>query len=105
MLFLGTPFRGTPELNQDEMMLAIRSQYADEIILESNLNILTTGNDNLIDLLDTFLRIRHRIPAASIACFYEQKPSNIAAIYKGARIKVSSLYLLQFLLTKSRDFS
>ena len=88
MLFFGTPFRGAGGLNQAEMIRAIQSQYDDDQIQGSNLNILTAGNETLMDLMDLFFETRQERHMARVACFYEQKPSNVGVIYRGSRIQV-----------------
>ena len=88
ILFFGTPFRGAAGLKQTELLRAIQSQYEDDRIEESNLSILDPGNETLIDLVDIFLETRQERNKARIACFFELKPSNVGAIYKGSRTQV-----------------
>lgn len=71
------------------MLLAIQSQYDDDQIQGSSLNILAPGNETLMDLMELFFETRQEKNLAHVACFYEQKPSNVGAIYKGSRIQVS----------------
>ena len=99
MLFFGTPFRGAGGLTQAGILQAIQSQYKEEQIQGSNLNILTPGNESLIDLMDEFSETRTERNIARVACFYEQKPSNVGAIYKRPRLQVSKLIFLQMRLT------
>lgn len=91
ILFFGTPFRGAGGLNQTEMLQAIQSQYDDDQIQGSNLNILAAGNETLMDLMDVFFETRQERHIARVACFFEQKPSNVGAIYKGSRVEVGGL--------------
>ncbi len=94
MLFFGTPFRGAGGLSQAGILRAIESQYKEEQIQGSNLNILAPGNETLMDLMDDFSETRKERNLARVACFFEQKPSNVGAIYKGPRLQVSELSLL-----------
>ena len=94
ILFFGTPFRGAGGLNQTEMLRAIQSQYEDDQIQESNLNILAPGNEILLDLLDLFFETRQERNLARVACFFEEKPSNVGAIYRGPRIQVGGTNFL-----------
>ncbi|KAL8725863.1 MAG: hypothetical protein Q9166_007084 [cf. Caloplaca sp. 2 TL-2023] len=87
ILFFGTPFRGAGGLNQSEMLLAIQSQYDDDQIQGSSLNILAPGNETLMDLMELFFETRQDKNMTHVACFFEQKPSNVGAIYKGSRIQ------------------
>lgn len=80
-------------MNQAEMIQAIQSQYDDDQIQGSNLNILVLGNETLMDLMDLFFETRQERHMARVACFFEQKPSNVGAIYRGSRIQVSEAYL------------
>lgn len=95
ILFFGTPFRGAGGLNQTEMLRAIQSQYKYDQIQGSNLNILAPGNEILQDLLDLFFETRQERNLARVACFFEEKPSNVGAIYKGSRTQVGELIFLQ----------
>ena len=70
------------------MLLAIQSQYDDDQIQGSSLNILAPGNETLMDLMELFFETRQEKNMAQVACFFEQKPSNVGAIYKGSRIQV-----------------
>ncbi|MCJ1424696.1 hypothetical protein MMC29_002584, partial [Sticta canariensis] len=85
ILFFGTPFRGAGGLDQTELLRAIQSQYEDDQIQGSNLNILAPGNETLMDLMEIFFETRREEYKAQIACFFELKPSNVGAIYNGPR--------------------
>ena len=91
VLFFGTPFRGAGGLNLAEILQAIQSQYVDDQIQASNLNILVPGNETLLDLLDLFFETRQEKNPTRIACFFEEKPSNIGAIYHGPRVQVGRI--------------
>ncbi len=94
MLFFGTPFRGASGLSQARILQAIQSQYREGQIQGSNLNILAPGNETLMDLMDDFSETRKEGNIARLACFFEQKPSNVGAIYQGPPLQVSKLPLL-----------
>jgi len=105
ILFFGTPFRGAGGLNQTEMLQAIQSQYNDgHQIQGSNLNILAPGNETLMDLMDEFFETRQERHIARVACFFEQKPSNVAAIYKGSRVEVGGLVSIPDRADKKQKF-
>ncbi|MCJ1422997.1 hypothetical protein MMC29_000878 [Sticta canariensis] len=82
LLFLGTPFRGAGGLNHMELLRAIQSQYEHDQVQGSNFNILHPGNETLMDLMDTFFETRQQRYKAYLACFFEQKPSNVGTGYK-----------------------
>jgi len=88
MIFLGTPFRGAGGLDQSELMRAAQSQYQ-QPVQGGVLNILAPGNETLVDLMDQFGQTRKGDTKARIACFFEQKPSNVGAILRGDRVDVS----------------
>ena len=88
MLFIGTPFRGAGGLSQAGILRAIQSQYREDQIQGSTLNILAPGNEILQDLMDEFSETRKERNIAHVACFFEQKPSNVGAIFRGSRIQV-----------------
>ena len=94
MLFFETPFCGAGGLSQAGILRAIESQYKEEQIQGSNLNILERGNETLIDSMDDFSKTRKERNLARVACFFEQKPSKVGAIYKEPRLQVSELSLL-----------
>ena len=89
MVFLGTPFRGAGGLDQTEMIRAAQSQYEEDRVQGAVLNILPPGNESLMDLTTYFFQIRQGVGKAQIACFFEQKSSNVGAILRGNRIQVS----------------
>ena len=88
LLFFGTPFRGSGRLNQVEMIRAAQSQYEDDQVAGENLNILASGNENLMDLMDEYFETREGDHKAHTVCFFELKLSNMGAIPRGSRIQV-----------------
>ena len=89
MVFFGTPFRGAGGLDQAAMIRAAHSQYEEDQFQGEVLNILPPGNESLIDLTTYFFETRQGEGKAHIACFFEQKSSNVGAILRGSRIQVS----------------
>ncbi len=88
MAFFGTPFRGAGGLNQSEMLQAAQSQYEEGQVQGAVLNILAPGNESLMDLMTFFFETREEKNKAHVACFFEQKSSNVGAILRGSRIQV-----------------
>ena len=88
MVFFGTPFRGAGGLNQIELLQAAQSQYEEGQIQGGVLNILAPGSESLTDLMTFFFETRQEKNKAHVACFYEQKPSNVGAILGERRIEV-----------------
>ncbi|THY39209.1 hypothetical protein D6C97_10375 [Aureobasidium pullulans] len=78
LIFFGTPFRGAEGISQSELLQAAIEEH--KVVEAQALRILDPGNDPLEDLVTDFCRL-HSVPhKAQIACFFEQKPSNIMAI-------------------------
>jgi hypothetical protein len=95
MVFFGTPFRGAEGMQQSELLEAAASEYGEGQVQGAVLNILAPGNETLEDLVDAFFTTtKYEKTKAHIACFYEQKPSNVGAIVGGKKIIVCSLLLL-----------
>ena len=88
MMFLGTPFRGAGGLSQSEMIQAAQSQYEEGQVQGAVLQILAPGNESLTDLMTLFFETRQEKGKAHVACFFEQKTSNVGAILGGSRIQV-----------------
>ncbi|THY81538.1 hypothetical protein D6C92_10335 [Aureobasidium pullulans] len=78
LVFFGTPFRGAEGISQSELLQAAIEEH--KVVEAQALRIFDPGNDPLEDLVTDFCRL-HSVPhKAQIACFFEQKPSNIMAI-------------------------
>ena len=88
MAFFGTAFRGADGLNQTEMLQAAQSQYEEGQVQGAVLNILGPGNESLTNLMTFFFETRQEKNKARVACFFEQKLSNVGAILRGSRIQV-----------------
>lgn len=71
------------------MIRAAQSQYTEDQVQATVLNILSPGNESLIDLTTNFFETRQGEGKAHIACFFEQKSSNVGAILRDSRIQVS----------------
>ncbi len=89
IVFFGTPFRGAGGLDQTEMLRAAQSQYAEDQVQRAVLNILFRGNESLIDLTTYFFEARRGEGKPQIACFFEQKSSNVGATLHESRIQGS----------------
>ena len=92
ILFFETSFREIDELNQSKILLTIQSQYDDDQIQKSNLNILASRNETLMNLMKVFFETRQEKNITQITCFFEQKFSNVDAIYKGSRKQIDQLF-------------
>lgn len=83
LVFFGTPFRGTHgSLSQGEVLQRAWQHFAAENpVYEENLGILRAGGEPLVDLVDTYLRVaRKNSITPRVACFYEQKASEVGHI-------------------------
>jgi hypothetical protein len=80
LVFLGTPFRGAGGMSQSEMIQAALREYQEDQIQDSVLKILEPGNEFLMDLVDSFGKIRKDANMAQVACFFELKATDVGAI-------------------------
>ena len=70
------------------MLQAAQSQYEEGQVQGAVLNILAPGNESLTDSMTFFFETRQEKNKAHVACFFEQKPSNVDAILRESRIQV-----------------
>ncbi|KAH6383964.1 hypothetical protein HBI60_252390 [Parastagonospora nodorum] len=81
LIFFGTPFRGAEGMNQMEMLEAARREYHEDQVQPTALEVLQPGNAYLREVVDGYLkRTRGQTNKTQIACFYEQKSSNVGKI-------------------------
>jgi hypothetical protein len=81
LIFLGTPFRGTHDtLSQGEILKRAYKLFTENPVHGENLGILRAGAESLTDLVDFYLRMARQSPMPRIACFYEQKASDVGRI-------------------------
>jgi hypothetical protein len=82
-MFFGTPFRGADGMSQSEMIQAALMEYQEDQVQGDVLKILESGNEFLMNLVDSFGMSRRDTNKAQVACFYELKSSNVGAIVGG----------------------
>jgi hypothetical protein len=80
LIFFGTPFRGAEGMKLVEMLEAARSQYQEDEVQTTVLEILEPGNEYLLGLVDDFGETQTPANKAEIACFYELIPSDVGKI-------------------------
>ncbi|KAK0741192.1 hypothetical protein B0T18DRAFT_419659 [Schizothecium vesticola] len=81
LVFLGTPFRGTHgSLSQGEILIRAQELFTGSPVYGENLGILQAGGEPLTDLVDTYFRIARQSPMPRVACFYEQRASEVGRI-------------------------
>ena len=94
LVFLGTPFRGTHgSLSQGEILKRARGLFTGSPVYGENLGILQAGGESLTDLVDTYFRRARQSPMPRVACFYEQRATEVgrilgkdlAKVYTGCR--------------------
>lgn len=105
LVFLGTPFRGTHDsLSQGEVLKRAQELFTGSPVYGENLEILRAGGASLIDVVDMYSRIARQSTVPRVACFYEQKASNVDRILGKDRSKVCirSLFLCQITLLTQR---
>lgn len=81
LVFLGTPFRGTHDsLSQGEILWRAYALFRGSPVHGQNLEILRAGGESLTDLVDMYLRIARQGAMPRVACFYEQRASDVGRI-------------------------
>ena len=81
LIIFGTPVRGAEGMNQMEMLEAARREYHEDQVQPTALEVLQPGNVYLREVVDGYLkRTRGQTNKTQIACFYEQKSSNVGSI-------------------------
>ena len=81
LVFLGTPFRGTHDsLSQGEILKRAQELFTASAVYGENLEILRARGESLIDLVDLYHRIARQSTVPRVACFYEQKESDVSRI-------------------------
>ncbi|KAF1826803.1 uncharacterized protein K489DRAFT_351602, partial [Dissoconium aciculare CBS 342.82] len=80
LIFFGTPFRGSEKLSQEKVVQLAQQKYGQDKVLESALRFSRAGEESLASLVDQYLRIARQGPRPKVACFYEQKSTNFAAV-------------------------
>ena len=71
-----------------EILRLAEERFGTEKVNEENLRILRAGDESLQDLVDMYLRIARQDAMPRIACFYEQKVTNVGAILGSTPVKV-----------------
>lgn len=67
-------------LSQGKILRLAEERFKDEPIYRENLQILQSGDESLCDLVDTYLRIARQDHMPEVACFFEQRDTNVGAI-------------------------
>ncbi|RYP56896.1 hypothetical protein DL771_011538 [Monosporascus sp. 5C6A] len=81
LVFFGTPFQGTHDsLSQGEILRQAYALFTGSPVHGKNLGILRAGGESLTDLVDLYLRIARQSEMPRIACFYEQRGSDVGRI-------------------------
>lgn len=92
LLFFGTPFRGTDDaLSQGEILRIAEERFQTSNVHGDNLQIFRAGDESLSDLVDMYHRISRQSRAPEIACFYEQRATDVGAILGRDPEKVTDL--------------
>jgi hypothetical protein len=90
LVFLGTPFRGTHDaLSQGQILQVAEEYFTDRPVHGENLKILRAGDESLSDLVDDYLRCARESAMPIVACFFEQRASNVGALVGKTSAEVS----------------
>lgn len=93
LVFFGTPFRGAKGLAIDDMILAALSVFKPEDIEPQVLEILQTGSETLLELVDEFCSVWSPSESNPITCFYELQPSEVGKLVGKERRRVSHVFV------------
>ncbi|KAI9748769.1 MAG: hypothetical protein M4579_007127 [Chaenotheca gracillima] len=81
LIFFGTPFRGTNNvLSQGQILQAAEKLFNDRPVHDENLQILRAGDETLCDLVDSYLRVARQTARPRVACFYEQRVTDVGRL-------------------------
>lgn len=80
LIFFGTPFRGTDELTIGKMLQLAEQEFGKDQVLETALRTSVEADETLVGLVDQYLQVARQSERPRVACFYEQRPTNVASI-------------------------
>jgi hypothetical protein len=83
LLFLGTPFKGTHNMLHTEILDHAETRFGSSNVMHENHRASKADNDWLRDLVNDFcLQMRQEAAMPKIACFYEEKPTDLGLFLK-----------------------
>jgi hypothetical protein len=83
MVFHGTPFKGTHDMLHTEILRHAEELLGDSQVMHENHRASKADNDWLRDLVGDFcIQLRQEDVMPKIACFYEEKPTDLGLFLK-----------------------
>jgi hypothetical protein len=82
VIFLGTPFHGVHDTLHVDIMHEAESSLGELGVMYENLRASKAENDWLTELFIEFTQMLRKGPAFKIACFYEQKATDVGLLLK-----------------------
>ena len=82
LVFLGTPFRGTHNMLHTEILHHAEMLFQDSQVMHENHRASKADNDWLRDLVNDFFLLLRQGSMPKIACFYEEKPTDLGVFLK-----------------------
>jgi len=80
IIFLGTPFRGSPQLTQTELIRAAEAKHLDTV-QDDVLRILQPDDEMLLDVVSDFTKVQAHSPnKIHVVCFFEERTCDVYAI-------------------------
>jgi len=79
MVFLGTPFRGTAELQHAELLGYIQKAFEPHHVMANNNSASKAGNPWLEGIHQSFCQALAGRPTLKVACFWETKHTDLSA--------------------------
>ena len=80
LLFFGTPFRGTGTLTITKIVELAEQEFGQDQVLEKALRTSEQDDEALTSLVEQYQHIARETVGPKVACFYEQRPTNVAKI-------------------------
>jgi hypothetical protein len=82
VVFLGTPFHGVHDMLHVDILHEAESSIGESGVMHENHRASKAENDWLTELFIEFTRMLRKGPAFKIACFYEQKATDLGLLLK-----------------------
>ena len=82
MVFLGTPFHGVHDMLHVDILHQAESSIGRSGLMHENHRASKAGNDWLTELFIEFTQMLRKGSTFKIACFYEQKATDVGLLLK-----------------------
>jgi hypothetical protein len=80
LVFFGTPFRGTNKTTITKIVELAEQEFGQDQVLGQVFRASEADDEALTSLVEQYLRTARQTVRPKVACFFEQKPTNVARI-------------------------